>query len=72
MKAQELIHTHRLLFETRRYFEHEGTVSADAFAAYDAQPIRPTHFHRGKEAHLGAIELLLEGLDTRPNVPSPA
>lgn len=70
MKSQELIHIHRLLFETRGYLEHEGAVSADAFAAYDAQPIRPTHFHRGKEAHMGAIELLLEGLDTRPKVPS--
>ena len=72
MKSQELIHIHRLLFEVRRYLEHEGAVSADAFAAYDAQPIRPNHFHRGKESHMGAIELLLEGLDAQPQVPSPA
>lgn len=72
MKSQELINIHRLLFEVRRYLEREGAVSADAFAAYDAQPIRPTHFHRGKGAHMGAIELLLEGLDARQQVLSPA
>ena len=63
VKIQELIHLHALLLEIREYLEREGNVPYDAFDPYDAQPIRPSHIHRQKDAHMNAIDLLLDGLD---------
>lgn len=62
MKTQQYVHIHALLFELRAYFEREYGRSADAFANYDTQPVRPNHVHRGKQAHKSAVELLLSGL----------
>lgn len=61
MIKQELIHVHGLLFEARVALEKDGGASAGAFASYDAQPVRPPHINRGKEAHREAITLLLQG-----------
>ena len=63
VKNQELIHIHALLLETRTHLEREGTVPHGAFKPYDAQPTRPSHIHRRKDAHKNAIELLLDGLN---------
>ncbi|RZV08510.1 hypothetical protein BDK88_2580 [Natrinema hispanicum] len=62
VNAQELVHLHALLFELRAALEREGMVADDAFDAYEAQPVRPQHIHRSKEAHETAIGLLLDGL----------
>ncbi|WP_226040043.1 UPF0058 family protein [Natrinema sp. DC36] len=62
MRQQELIHLHALLLEIRRYLEREETLPAGAFAAYDAQSVRPTHIHCGKDAHKKAIAHLLGDL----------
>ncbi|MXV60838.1 metal-binding protein [Natronorubrum sp. JWXQ-INN-674] len=59
MRSQEYVQLHALLYRLRHHLECED--SARSFAAYDAQPVRPTHVHRSKEAHGRAIELLLEG-----------
>ncbi|WP_222919669.1 UPF0058 family protein [Natrinema sp. SYSU A 869] len=59
MKEQELINLHALLFEVRVYLEREEGVPSDSFEDYDAQPVRPAHIHRRKEAHERAIGLLL-------------
>lgn len=72
MKSQELIHIHRLLFEVRQFVEQREDAPADAFAAYDAQQIRPTHFHRGKSAHEEAVGLLLDGFGKRVHEPPQA
>lgn len=61
MKKQAFIHTHALLLEVREYLQQEDEVPPDAFAGYDAQPVRPQHIHRGKEAHEEALGLLLRG-----------
>ena len=71
MKTQELIHIHALLLEARAFLEQEGTAPADAFDAYDAQPVRPTHIHRAKETHMRAINLLLDGLRRSVQTPAP-
>ncbi|WP_226004976.1 UPF0058 family protein [Natrinema salinisoli] len=63
MRSQELIHFHALLLEVRAELEDGGDVPPDAFAAYDAQPVRPSHVHRRKEAHEKGIDLLLQGID---------
>ena len=63
VKVQELIHLHALLIETREYLEQESEVPSSAFAPYDAQSIRPSHFHSQKDAHMNAIALLLDGID---------
>ena len=63
VKIQELIHLHALLLETRGYLEREDNVPYGAFDPYEAQPIRPSHIHRQKDAHMNAIDLLLDGLD---------
>ncbi|PCR92711.1 UPF0058 family protein [Natrinema ejinorense] len=62
MKSQEHIHLHALLFEVRRELEQEGAVPPGAFDTYDEQPVRPTHIHKGKEAHKSGIKLLLKGI----------
>ncbi|MFA9415028.1 UPF0058 family protein [Natrinema sp. HArc-T2] len=62
MNAQELVHVHALLFELRIHFERDGDVPADAFDAYETQPVRPTHIHRPKHEHEHAIDLLRDGL----------
>lgn len=71
MKTQELTHVHALLFEIREYLVREGSVQPEAFADYDAQPVRPYYVHRGKAAHREAIELLLEGFDRGVRADSP-
>lgn len=63
MKIQELIHLHGLLLEAREYLEREGNVPYGAFDSYDAQPIRLSHIHCQKDAHMNAIDLLLDGFD---------
>lgn len=72
MRSQELIHFHALLLEVREDLERSGEVPPGAFAAYDAQPVRPAHVHRRKEAHKEGIDLLLRGIERsiRP-VPPP-
>ncbi|SEQ53246.1 UPF0058 family protein [Natrinema salaciae] len=59
MNEQELVHLHALLFELRLYLEREDIAPPDAFDDYDAQPVRPPHIHRPKEAHKRAMDLLL-------------
>lgn len=61
MKKQELMHVHSLLFEVAEYFKREDESAADLFAGYEAQSTRPQHIHRGKSAHLSAINHLLCG-----------
>lgn len=61
MKQQELIHIHALLFEVGEYVTPEDTIAADELARYEAQPTRPHHIHRGKNAHQTAINHLLRG-----------
>ncbi|MDJ1432437.1 UPF0058 family protein [Halostagnicola sp. A-GB9-2] len=63
VKIQELIHLHALLLETRECFEREGNVPYGPFNPDDAQPIRPSHIHRQKDAHMNAIDLLLDGFE---------
>lgn len=63
MKSQELIHFHALLLEVRSDLERREDVPPDAFAAYDAESIRPSHIHRPKEAHERAVGLLLDGIE---------
>ncbi|WP_247729625.1 UPF0058 family protein [Halovivax limisalsi] len=63
MKTQELIHLHALLVELRTYVEAEESAPSGAFASYDAQPVRPSHIHRQKEAHKNAVDLLLDGFE---------
>lgn len=62
MKSNELVHVHALLCEVRAELERDGAVPPDAFAAYEDQPVRPTHVHRRKEAHERAIGHLLDGI----------
>ena len=61
VRIQELIHLHALLLEIRTYLERGGNVPYGAFNSYDAQPTRPSHIHRQKDAHKHAIDLLLGG-----------
>lgn len=61
MKQQELINIHALLFEVSEDLKQSGAVTTDCFAQYEAQPTRPHHIHRGKEAHKTAINYLLRG-----------
>ncbi len=61
MKLQELIHIHALLYEVGEYIEQDDGSSVDPFARYEAQPTRPHHVHRGKDAHQTAINRLLHG-----------
>jgi hypothetical protein len=63
MKTQELVHVHALLLEVRLSLERADDADPDAFAAYDAQPIRPHDIHQQKTVHRRAIDLLLEGID---------
>ncbi|WP_148858219.1 UPF0058 family protein [Natronococcus pandeyae] len=55
MIVQELVHLRALLSEVRVSLERERTISSSRFDADDAQPVRPTHLHRRKEAHKRAI-----------------
>ncbi|SIR96136.1 UPF0058 family protein [Natronorubrum thiooxidans] len=61
MRSQEYMQLHALLQEIRSTVE-EDQQTTDAFAAYDAQPIRPAHVHRSKADHKRAIFLLLAGI----------
>ncbi|ELY44360.1 UPF0058 family protein [Natronorubrum sulfidifaciens] len=61
MRSQEYVQLHALLREIRSSVETDRDATA-AFAAYDAQPVRPTHVHRSKAAHRRAIFLLLAGI----------
>ncbi|QLK25726.1 UPF0058 family protein [Natrinema zhouii] len=62
MREQELINLHALLFEVRASLEREDGVPSSSFEDYDAQPVRPAHIHRRKEAHERAIDLLLNDI----------
>lgn len=72
MRIVELVYTHALLLEARSYLSREDRVPPGAFAAYDDQPVRPHHVHRGKQAHLEAIDRLLVGFRTVEQQPTRA
>lgn len=61
MKQQELIHIHALLYEVGEYIEQDDESPINPFVRYEAQPTRPHHVHRGKDAHQTAIKHLLYG-----------
>ncbi|QFU82878.1 UPF0058 family protein [Natronorubrum aibiense] len=61
MRSQEYVQLHALLQEIRATVE-ENQQTADAFEAYDTQPVRPVHVHLSKAQHRRAIFLLLEGI----------
>lgn len=62
MQSQELKQIHALLYEVREHLEKEDAVPSDAFTDYDSQPIRPSHVHQSKDAHMNAIGLILNGI----------
>ena len=41
----------------------QGNVTYGPFNPYGAQPIRPSHIHRQKDAHMNPIDLLLDGFE---------
>jgi len=61
MKQQERIHIRALLSEVGEYVERDDTGTVDPFARYGTQSARPYHVHRGKDAHVTAIDHLLYG-----------
>ena len=61
MRTQEYVQLHALLQEIRAAVA-ENQQTADAFEAYDTQPVRPVHVHLSKAQHRQAIFLLLEGI----------
>lgn len=66
MRKQELIHIHGLLVVTREHLadQDEIEIPTDAFDAYDDFGVGPTAIAKRKDAHIEAVEYLLDGLHT--------
>lgn len=62
MKKQSLIHVHALLVQIRNDLHGSGEDSEHAFDEYDQFDVSPTSVHKGKDYHLKAIRLLLDGI----------
>lgn len=60
MRLNELVQLHALLDEVRDSLERHESLPPDAFARYDAQPVRPHHIHRTKPDHERAVRILHE------------
>lgn len=67
MRKQELIHTHALLLDVRKYVQSTTDYPVPT-PQYEALDIKPTSIHKGKTPHKQAAMTLLDeltsGLDT--------
>ena len=58
MHKDELLELHAQLVRIKEYFETREGADEDAFAAYEALDVDPSHVHKSKSEHKHAVFVL--------------